>query len=98
PSCTRGSSVCTLRRVAGLHAELQVRKEETTRCTRNTKDCARIPPRSFAFQTQTWSGCQMSNVECRMSNELVKRPTDPIGSVGNLVHSTLDIRHLTTEA
>src|SRR5215471_1282874 len=42
----------------------------------------------------------MSNVQCRMSNEFVKRPNDPIGSVGNLVnfirHSTWDIRHLTS--
>src|SRR5215470_4683615 len=45
----------------------------------------------------------MSNVPCRMSNEIVKRPTDPIiWSVGNLVkfirHSTWDIRHLTYRA
>jgi hypothetical protein len=41
----------------------------------------------------------MSNVQRRMSNGLVKRPTDQtIGSLGGLVkfirHSTLDIRHL----
>jgi hypothetical protein len=31
------------------------------------------------------SHCQMSNVPCRMSNEVVKLPTDPIGSVGQWV-------------
>src|SRR5262249_51383657 len=44
--------------------------------------------------------CQMSNVQRRMSNGLVKRPTNQtIGSLGGLVkfirHSTLDTRHWT---
>src|SRR5262249_2858103 len=58
-------------------------------------------PPGRGAERQRESGCQMSNVQCRMSTELVKRPDDPIGSVGNLVkfmrHSRPDIRHLTTE-
>src|SRR5262249_2352406 len=48
--------------------------------------------------------CQTSNVPCRMSNGIVKRPTDQLTQLGHWVigsfdkfirHSTLDVSHLT---
>src|SRR5690242_11669967 len=98
-----GHSAPVSRPVAGIQLEPLAGIKAWTSCVPSPEHIRTSESFTDTKRTEFWALppiCQTSNVPCRMSNEVVKRPNYPLTQLGQLVigsndnyirHSTLDI-------